>query len=96
MSTTGALLVVLTISISADQQVGLPKLNGNAFQTKDEGPPKIFTKEKDAAPKTVGPFWRGFGAFYGRCAPHAMIILLSREQIMKAYDKTLGEEVKSF
>ena len=34
-------------------------------------------------------FWRGFGAFYGRCAPHAMIILLSREQIIKAYDKFL-------
>lgn len=36
-------------------------------------------------------FWRGFGAFYGRCAPHAMIILLTREQIMKAYDNVLGE-----
>jgi solute carrier family 25 oxoglutarate transporter 11 len=51
---------------------------------------KIFRNEGFTA------FWRGFGAFYGRCAPHAMIILLSREQIMKAYDKTLGEEVKSF
>ena len=36
-------------------------------------------------------FWRGFGAFYGRCAPHAMIILLTREQVMKAYDNVLGE-----
>merc|ERR1712146_81115 len=26
-------------------------------------------------------FWRGFGAYYTRCAPHAMIILLTREYI---------------
>ena len=46
--------------------------------------------------KTEGvlAFWRGFGAFYGRCAPHAMIILLTREQIMKMYDNVLGEEEK--
>ena len=30
-------------------------------------------------------FWNGFGAFYFRCAPHAMIILLTREKIMSAY-----------
>ena len=36
-------------------------------------------------------FWRGFGAFYGRCAPHAMIILLTREQIKNVYDSCLGE-----
>ena len=36
-------------------------------------------------------FWRGFGAFYGRCAPHAMIILLTREQIKNLYDSCLGE-----
>lgn len=36
-------------------------------------------------------FWKGFSAFYGRCAPHAMIILLTREQVMKAYDNVLGE-----
>lgn len=46
---------------------------------------KIFKNEGVLA------FWRGFGAFYGRCAPHAMIILLTREQIMKAYDNVLGE-----
>lgn len=39
-------------------------------------------------------FWRGFGAFYSRCAPHAMIILLTREQAMKAYDKTFGTLVE--
>lgn len=32
-------------------------------------------------------FWTGFGAYYGRTAPHAMIILLSVEQINKGYDR---------
>merc|ERR1712037_528980 len=26
-------------------------------------------------------FWRGFGAYYTRCAPHAMIILITREEL---------------
>lgn len=30
-------------------------------------------------------FWTGFTAYYGRCAPHAMIILLSIESITSAY-----------
>ncbi|CAN0324977.1 unnamed protein product [Discosporangium mesarthrocarpum] len=30
-------------------------------------------------------FWTGFTAYYGRCAPHAMIILLSIESITAAY-----------
>jgi len=30
-------------------------------------------------------FWTGFGAYYGRCAPHAMIILLSTEKITEVY-----------
>lgn len=33
-------------------------------------------------------FWTGFGAYYGRTAPHAMIILLSMEQINKLYVAT--------
>ena len=33
-------------------------------------------------------FWTGFGAYYGRTAPHAMIILLSMEQINKLYAAT--------
>jgi len=32
-------------------------------------------------------FWTGFGAYYGRTAPHAMIILLSLEQINKLYTR---------
>lgn len=32
-------------------------------------------------------FWTGFGAYYGRCAPHAMIILLSTEKITLVYRK---------
>lgn len=30
-------------------------------------------------------FWTGFGAYYGRCAPHASIILLSIEGITRLY-----------
>ena len=48
---------------------------------------KIFKHEGFTA------FWRGFGAFYSRCAPHAMIILVSREQIINMYNKTFGKEV---
>lgn len=35
-------------------------------------------------------FWTGFGAYYGRTAPHAMIILLSMEQIKGIYDTAFG------
>ena len=43
---------------------------------------QIFKKE--------GPigFFAGFSAYYGRCAPHAMIILLSIETITQTYRKT--------
>jgi solute carrier family 25 oxoglutarate transporter 11 len=39
--------------------------------------------------KTEGPlgFFNGFTAYYGRCAPHAMIILLSIESITTTYRK---------
>jgi solute carrier family 25 (mitochondrial oxoglutarate transporter), member 11 len=39
--------------------------------------------------KKEGPkgFFNGFSAYYGRCAPHAMIILLSIESITSAYRK---------
>jgi len=42
--------------------------------------------------KADGPlgFFQGFSAYYGRCAPHAMIILLSIETITKAYKDALG------
>ena len=36
---------------------------------------QIYTEEG------VLRFWRGFSTYYGRCAPHAMIILLVREQV---------------
>ena len=39
----------------------------------------IFRKEGILA------FWTGFPAYYGRCAPHAMIILLTIEQVSQAY-----------
>lgn len=40
--------------------------------------------------KADGPlgFFGGFSAYYGRCAPHAMIILLSIESITQAYRNT--------
>ena len=39
--------------------------------------------------KKEGPqgFFAGFSAYYGRCAPHAMIILLSIETITQTYKK---------
>ena len=43
----------------------------------------ILTKEGPLA------FWTGFGAYYGRCAPHSMIILLSSEKITDVYRKIL-------
>lgn len=44
---------------------------------------QIFKKEG-----AIG-FFSGFTAYYGRCAPHAMIILLSIESITGAYRKAL-------
>ena len=39
-----------------------------------------------------GPFafWTGFGAYYMRTAPHAMIILMSTQPITQAYKKVFG------
>jgi solute carrier family 25 oxoglutarate transporter 11 len=46
--------------------------------------------------RTEGPlaFWTGFGAYYMRTAPHAMIILMSTEPIVAAYRASLGLEKK--
>ena len=33
-------------------------------------------------------FWTGFGAYYTRCAPHAMIILLTLDEVNAVYSKT--------
>lgn len=30
-------------------------------------------------------FWTGFSSYYMRCAPHAMIVLISIEQVSKLY-----------
>jgi len=32
-------------------------------------------------------FWTGFGAYYARCAPHAMIILMTIDEVKKVYTK---------
>ena len=40
---------------------------------------KIFSQEG------IFAFWTGFGAYYMRTAPHAMIILMTTEPITKAY-----------
>lgn len=45
---------------------------------------------KIARTEGVLAFWTGFGAYYLRTAPHAMIILLSMEQLNKAYSKAIG------
>ena len=45
---------------------------------------QIFKKEGPAG------FFGGFSAYYGRCAPHAMIILLWIEGITKGYKNLLG------
>jgi solute carrier family 25 (mitochondrial oxoglutarate transporter), member 11 len=34
--------------------------------------------------------WTGFGAYYGRTAPHAMIILISMDALNKAYSTALA------
>jgi solute carrier family 25 oxoglutarate transporter 11 len=39
-------------------------------------------------------FWTGFGAYYARCAPHAMIILLTLETYNIYYSKVFGTEYK--
>mmetsp|Transcript_20293 Transcript_20293/g.71765 ORF Transcript_20293/g.71765 Transcript_20293/m.71765 type:complete len:341 (-) Transcript_20293:137-1159(-) len=36
-------------------------------------------------------FWRGFDAYYMRCAPHAMIILMTRAQLLRLWDEHIGE-----
>lgn len=36
-------------------------------------------------------FWRGFGAYYLRCAPHAMIILMTRAQLIRWWDEKIGK-----
>lgn len=45
---------------------------------------KIFKNEG------VKGFFSGFSAYYGRCAPHAMIILLSIESITQGYRSAFG------
>lgn len=45
---------------------------------------KTFTREGPLA------FWNGLPAYYVRCAPHAMIILISIEQISKVYRTAFG------
>lgn len=46
--------------------------------------------------KKEGPlaFWTGFGAYYGRCAPHAMIILMMSERVKVAYEAIFGIKKK--
>jgi len=40
----------------------------------------------------IGRFWRGYSAYFTRCFPHGMIILVSREYIMKAYDNAFLDQ----
>jgi len=50
---------------------------------------------RDAFVQTLakeGPlaFWTGFGAYYMRTAPHAMIILMTTEPLMRSYRKIMS------
>lgn len=56
-----------------------------------------YTGLLDCASKTVsaeGPvaLWTGFSAYYMRCAPHAMILLLTVEQLTALYHKFIQDE----
>ena len=46
--------------------------------------------KKFVAKEGIPALWTGFGAYYFRCAPHAMIILMVREEVIKIYDSTFG------
>lgn len=37
-------------------------------------------------------FWRGYTAYFVRCCPHGLIILVSREYIVQGYNTTFGLE----
>jgi solute carrier family 25 oxoglutarate transporter 11 len=65
-------------NMQPDPKTGLMPYNGvfNCFY-------RIATEEG------VLRFWSGFGAYYARQAPNAMIILLVREEVLKAYDALL-------
>lgn len=45
---------------------------------------KIYTQEGVLA------FWTGFGAYYMRTAPHAMIILMTTQPITDHYKRTFN------
>lgn len=45
---------------------------------------QVLTKEGPLA------FWTGFGAYYMRTAPHAMIILMSTQPVTEVYKSTFG------
>ncbi len=47
---------------------------------------------KIARHEGVLAFWRGFSAYYFRCAPHAMVILLSIESVTHAYRSAFNIE----
>lgn len=54
-----------------------------------------YTGVTDCAIQTIkkeGPLglFSGFSAYYGRCAPHAMIVLLCTESITSGYRKAWG------
>lgn len=57
--------------------------DGSRYKGIVDGAYQIATKEGILA------FWTGFGAYYMRTAPHAMIILMTAEPITKAYKKFL-------
>ena len=46
--------------------------------------------KKILAEEGVLRFWRGYPAYFVRCCPHGLIILVSKEYITGAYKTTFG------
>lgn len=68
-------------NMRADPKTGLMPYNGVSHCIS-----RIVAEEGFVA------LWTGFSAYYLRCAPHAMIILMTAETIKKQYTKSFGLE----
>ncbi len=55
--------------------------DGNKYKGVLDAATKVLRQEG------IFAFWTGFGAYYMRTAPHAMIILLTQEPIARLYKK---------
>ena len=58
-----------------------PKTGRMPFKGLSDCAMQIVSKEGPVA------LWTGFGAYYARCAPHAMVILLTVDEVKRVYSK---------